>query len=292
MASLTGAFGAAAAKAAAFGGMVKVEHTLFALPFAYAGAFLAAGGVPAAHDLIWITLAMAGARSAAMGMNRIIDRRIDAKNPRTQGRHLPAGRLLVRDAWAFTLLSLGLLGVSAWQLNPLCVAFLPLVVPALVVYPYTKRFTWTCHYWLGAAQFFAPFGGWIAVTGEIHPAPVFLGLAVGLWIAGFDIFYALQDLEFDRREEIRSVPACLGVPAALRLALATHLVTFGLFIWVGRLLGLGGPYWAALAVAAGLVAYQHWLVRPGVATRGLKAFNVNMVVGPLLFLGILVDVLA
>lgn len=279
-------------KANAFARMVVIEHTLFALPFAYAGAFLAAGGRPGAERLFWITVAMIGARNAAMGLNRIIDRRIDAANPRTRDRHLPSGRLGVGEAAAFTAVFLGLLALAAWRLNPLCLKLLPLAVVALVVYPYAKRFTWTCHYWMVPAQFFAPFGGWIAVTGRAEATPALLGLAVGLWIAGFDILYALQDVAFDRSAGIRSLPASLGVPVALRAARLTHLAVVGLLAALAVRAGLGVPYLAALAGAALLLVYQHSLVSAGDVSRAARAFNVNLAIGPLLFLGILVDVLA
>ncbi len=280
------------AKAAAFARFVVVEHTLFALPFAYAGAFLAAGGWPGGAKAFWITVAMFGARSAALGLNRIIDRHIDARNPRTRDRELPAGRLSLAEAWAFTLACLGLLTLAAWRLNPLCLKLVPVAVAALVVYPYAKRFTWTCHYWMVPAQAFAPLGGWIAVTGRFELAPVLLGLAVGLWIAGFDILYALQDLEFDRASGLHSLPASVGVPAALLVSRLTHVVVVGLLAALAAVAGLGAPFYAALALAALLLAYQHSLVSPRDLSAAARAFNVNLAVGPLLFLGIVADVLA
>lgn len=277
-------------KAAAFAGMVKVEHTLFALPFAFAGAILAAEGWPEPRQVLWITMAMIGARNAAMGLNRILDRHIDARNPRTRDRHLPAGKIAVGEAWAFTLAFFALLAFSAWRLNTLCLALLPLAVAALVVYPYAKRFTWTCHYWMVPAQFFAPFGGWIAVTGRVEMAPVLLGLGVGLWIAGFDLFYALQDLEFDREAGVHSLPARFGVNAGLWAARATHVAAVGLFLAAGWVLGLGPAYAAGVAAAAGLLAYQHFLVGSGGTEQALRAFNINLAVGPVVLAGILVQV--
>lgn len=276
-------------KGLAFAHMVKVEHTLFALPFAYAGAFLAAGGLPAPRQLFWITVAMVGARNAAMGLNRLIDRHIDALNPRTMGRHLPAGRIKPLEAWLFTAAFLLLLGVAAWQLNRLCLALLPLAVLALVVYPYAKRFTWTCHYWMVPAQFFAPFGGWIAVTGQVHPAAVVLGLAVGLWIAAFDIIYALQDLGFDRAAGVHSLPASLGVRTALWVARASHALVVVLFLWLRSALHLGPIYLAGVLAVAVLLTYQHLMVSPRDFTRAAIAFNVNLVIGPLLFASIVAD---
>lgn len=279
-------------KAVDFAHMVKIEHTLFALPFAYAGAFLAAGGWPGGRTVFWITAAMIGARNAAMGLNRIIDRHIDARNPRTRDRHLPSGRVRSAEAIAFTVAFTALLALAAWQLNPLCFKLLPLAVLALVAYPYAKRFTWTCHYWMVPAQFFAPFGGWIAVTGRVEPAAVILGLAVGLWIAGFDILYAMQDIQFDRTAGLFSVPASLGVGAALWLARGTHLVVVALLAALAAVLGLGPAYMIGLALAASLLVYQHSLVSAADVSRAATAFNINLAIGPLLFLGILVDVFA
>lgn len=279
-------------KAGDFAHMVKIEHTLFALPFAYAGAFLAAGGWPGGRTLFWITVAMLGARNAAMGLNRIIDRHIDARNPRTRGRHLPAGRIRTAEAALFTFAFTALLALAAWELNPLCFKLLPLAVVALVAYPYAKRFTWTCHYWMVPAQFFAPFGGWIAVTGRVDTAGVILGLAVGLWIAGFDILYAMQDIQFDRAAGLYSVPASLGVGAALWIARGTHLAVVALLAALAAVLGLGPAYLAGLALAVMLLVYQHSLVSDADVSRAAMAFNINMFIGPLLFLGILVDVFA
>ncbi|MBX6376951.1 MAG: UbiA family prenyltransferase [Clostridia bacterium] len=269
--------------------MIAVEHTAFALPFAYAGAFLAAGGLPPPADLGWITAAMVGARSAALGLNRLIDRHIDALNPRTAGRHLPQGRITPAATLAFVAASFALLFLAAWALNPLCVAFLPLVVPALVVYPYAKRFTSTCHYWMVPAEFFAPFGGWIAVSGTVASAPVLLGLGIGLWIAGFDVFYALQDLAFDRAHGIHSLPADRGIPAALWAARWTHVAAVVLLAAGGLLAGLGTAYVTAVACAAALLAWQHRIVHPGDVSRAPAAFQVNLAIGPLLFAGVLVD---
>ncbi len=277
-----------------YASFVKVEHTLFALPFALSGALLAAHGEgrwPTGRELLWIGLAMLGARNAAMGLNRIIDRHIDARNPRTKGRHLPAGRLTTAEAWAFVTASLALLLLAAWRLNPLCVRLFPAAVVALAVYPYAKRFTWTCHYWMVPAQFLAPFGAWIAVTGRLSWEPVLLGLAVGLWIAGFDILYALQDLEFDRAHGVRSLPARFGVAAALWVARATHLASLALLLAAGRALGLGPAFHAGLLAMAGIMIYQHSLVSPREWSRAARAFQANLAVGPLLLAGVLVELL-
>src|SRR5215213_2514050 len=186
--------------------LVKFEHTVFALPFAYVGAFLAVGGVPAASDLVWITVAMVGARSLAMALNRLIDARIDARNPRTAGRELPTGRLSLAQVAVFCLASLGLFLVAVWQLDPLVRWLWPIPVAGFVVYPYLKRATWLCHFWLGAVDGLAPVGAWAAVTGTLPWQSWALGGAVAFWVAGFDVLYALFDLEVDRAQGLRSIP--------------------------------------------------------------------------------------
>ncbi len=259
-------------KFTAFAGMLKIEHTLFALPFAYAGAFLAARGVPAWPQLAWITLAMVAARSTAMGLNRLIDREMDAKNPRTAGRHLPQGLLSPREVLVFSLVSALVLGVSAWALNPLCLAFFPLAMFFLVIYSYTKRYTWTCHFFLAAAQFFAPFGGWIAVSGHLSWPPVVLGLGMGLWVGSFDILYALQDLEHDRRSRIFSVPARFGPATAINLSRMLHGITFACLLYLYFWLSLGPWYLAGVLITGVLLVWEHSLISPRNWSRLNTAF--------------------
>ena len=255
---------------------VKFEHTIFALPFAYLGMALAARGLPTLAQFIWVTLAMAGARTLAMGANRLIDARLDALNPRTAGRALPRGRMSGAEMVALCLASFAVLTISAWQLNPLCLLLLPGAVVVLVGYPYTKRFTWLSHWVLGLADGLAPVGGWIAVTGQLAWEPVVMGLAVGLWIGGFDLIYACQDVDFDRANGLYSVPAQFGIPAALNLSTFSHAATVALFAWLGVSLGLAWPYWLGLLAAAGLLSYEHTLVKPDDLSRlGLAFFNVN-----------------
>ncbi|MEE8403402.1 MAG: UbiA-like polyprenyltransferase, partial [Candidatus Hydrothermarchaeaceae archaeon] len=179
--------------------MIKIEHTIFAMPFLYSGAILAAGGIPSAHVLIWITVGIVSARTAAMGLNRLIDRDIDAKNPRTRGRALPAGRVSGVEVKALVAVSLGVLLIAAVMLNWLCVALYPLAVALFVIYPYLKRYTWLSHVVLGMTLGIAPLGAWAAVAGSLAVVPVLLFLAVTFWVAGFDVIYSYQDLEFDRR---------------------------------------------------------------------------------------------
>ncbi len=199
---------------ARFARLVKIEHTVFALPFAYVGAFLAVDGTPSGHDLLWITLAMVGARSLAMALNRLIDAGIDARNPRTAGRELPSGQLSVAQVVVFCLASLALFLAAVWQLNPLVRWLWPIPVVGFVVYPYLKRFTWLCHFWLGAVDGLAPVGAWVAITGRLPWQAWLLGAAVALWVAGFDLFYALFDEEVDRREGLHSIVTRFGVRGA------------------------------------------------------------------------------
>jgi 4-hydroxybenzoate polyprenyltransferase len=256
--------------------MIKIEHTLFALPFAYIGALLVDQRVPPAHDLIWITLAMVGARTAAMSFNRIIDRHIDAKNPRTAGRALPRGRLSVAEVWVYAVLSLALLLVAAHNLSPLAFKLFPVALAVLFFYPYTKRFTWLCHLVLGLALGLAPLGAWVAIAGRIDLAPLLLAAGVMFWVAGFDIIYACDDFDFDRDEGIYSIPARFGLKAGLMVSTAFHVAALALFAWVGLALHLGLLYFTGLTLAAVLVFYQHRVVSPEDLSRsGMAFFNLN-----------------
>ncbi len=270
--------------------MIRFEHTIFALPFAYLGMVLAADGWPTWWQFGWITVAMASARTLAMTLNRIADREFDARNPRTADRALPAGRLSLRTARRAAGGAGLLLAVAAWMLNPLCLALLPVTALLLVGYHYTKRFTWLSHWVLGLTDGAAAMGAWIAVRPTLaDPLPWLLWLAVTLWIAGFDLIYACQDVEFDRREGLHSVPARFGIAAALRLAQANHLLTAVLLAMVGRLAGLGWPFWPGLAVIAGLLVYEHSLVRPDDLSRlNLAFFNVNGYISVIAFVSVLI----
>ena len=213
-----------ALRPALFARLVKVEHSVYALPFAYAGAFLAERRVPSWQTLVWITVAMVAARSAAMALNRLIDAGIDARNPRTAQRELPTGLLSKAEVVGFTAASLGVLVLAAFYLSPPCRYLWPIVVVAFIVYPYTKRFTWFCHYALGLTDGLAPAAAWVAVSGHIALAPVLLFVAVGLWVGGFDVIYAIFDIDFDRREGIHSIPVSLGTGRSLGVAALSHLV--------------------------------------------------------------------
>jgi 4-hydroxybenzoate polyprenyltransferase len=270
--------------------LVKFEHTIFALPFAYVGAFLAVDGVPSAHDLLWITVAMVGARSLAMGLNRLIDASIDARNPRTASRELPSGQLTEPQVAMFCLVSLGVFLLAVFQLDPIVRWLWPIPVAGFVIYPYLKRFTWLSHLWLGAIDGLAPMGAWIAITGDLPLAAWLLGGAVACWVAGFDCFYALLDLDFDRREGLKSVATRFGARGAFWAARVLHVATVGLLLWVGVLLDIGVLYWLGVAAVAALLIYEHSLVRPGNLRRLDAAFFlVNGIISVTFFAFVLLD---
>jgi 4-hydroxybenzoate polyprenyltransferase len=276
-----------------FASLVKIEHTVFALPFAYIGALLAVGDVPSAHDLVWITLAMVGARSLAMGLNRLIDAEIDARNPRTADRELPAGRLSRTQVIAFCALALGVYLLACFQLDPLVRWLWPIPLVGFVVYPYLKRFTWLSHLWLGAVDGLAPVGGWVAITGELPWEAWALGVAVAAWVAGFDFFYSLFDREVDARLGLHSVAVRFGIAGAFAGARVLHLVTVAALAAVGVGLGVGPWYWLGVVAVGLLLAYEHALVRPGDLRRLDAAFfTVNGVISIVFFAFVLVEVLA
>jgi 4-hydroxybenzoate polyprenyltransferase len=273
-----------------FASLVKIEHTVFALPFAYVGAFLAVAGVPSAGDLVWITVAMGGARSLAMALNRLIDAEIDARNPRTAGREIPAGLLSRGQVLAFALGSLAVFLVAVWHLDPLVRYLWPIPVAGFVVYPYLKRWTWLSHLWLGAVDGLAPVGGWVAVTGELPLESWLLGAAVACWVAGFDLFYSLLDLEVDRREGLHSWATRFGVRGAFWGARALHVATVLLLAAAGAALDVGAFYWAGVVALAALLAYEHSLIRPGDLRRLNAAFfTVNGIVSLTFFAFVLAD---
>jgi len=252
--------------------LVKIEHTVFALPFAYVGAFLAVNGTPSAHDLLWITLAMVGARSLAMALNRLIDAGIDARNPRTAGREIPSGQLSVPQVVLFSAASLALFLVAVWQLAPKTHWLWPIHVAGFVIYPYLKRFTWLCHLWLGAVDGLAPVGAWVAITNHLPWQAWLLGAAVALWVAGFDFFYALFDIDVDKAEGLHSIATRFGVRGSFAAARFAHAATVVCLIRVGNGLPVGALYWIGVAVVALLLVYEHSLVRPGNLTRLNAAF--------------------
>jgi 4-hydroxybenzoate polyprenyltransferase len=273
-----------------FAALVKIEHTVFALPFAYVGAFLAVNGMPSAHDLLWVTVAMIGARSLAMGLNRLIDAGIDARNPRTATRELPAGRLTPWQVAFFCVASLAVFLLAVYQLDPLVRSLWPIPVAGFVIYPYLKRFTWLSHLWLGAIDGLAPVGAWAAITGELPLEAWLLGGAVASWVAGFDHFYALLDLEVDRRERLHSVATRFGEHGAFWGARLLHLLTVALLAAAGLGLDAGFFYWLGVAAVAALLAYEHSLVRPGDVRRLDTAFfTMNGVISVAFFAFVFAD---
>jgi 4-hydroxybenzoate polyprenyltransferase len=276
-----------------FASLVKIEHTLFALPFAYVGAFLAVDGAPSAHDLLWITIAMVGARSLAMALNRLVDAEIDARNPRTASRELPSGRLTRAQVIAFCAASLAVFLAAVWQLEPVVRWLWPIPVVGFVVYPYLKRWTWSCHFWLGAVDGLAPLGAWVAITGRLPWQSWTLGAAVAFWVGGFDLFYALFDLDVDRAQGLRSVATRFGVHGAFAGARVCHALTVAFLVVTGVGLAVGVAYWLGVGVVALLLAYEHLIVRPGDLRRLDAAFfTVNGVISVAFFAFVLVDAVA
>src|SRR5215217_5263330 len=253
--------------------MIKIEHTLFALPFAFLGAVLAANGLPTPWQLLWIVVAMVGARSAAMAFNRIADRSFDAKNPRTAARALPAGLLSVGFVWAFTIAAAALFLLAAAMLNRLTLILAPVALACVLLYSLTKRWTQFSHLVLGACLSIAPTGAWIAVLGEIgSPVPLLLSLVVLLWTAGFDVLYACQDYDFDRNEGLRSIPAWVGIARALWIARALHAAAFLAVMWLFLITRLGPIAFAGVIATGALLVYQHRLVRADDLSRLNAAF--------------------
>lgn len=283
-----GAFG----KARVFLEMIKFSHTIFALPFALTGAVLAARGLPTGYQIFWILVAMVGARTTAMGLNRLIDADIDARNPRTAGRAIPAGLIGKGTVVAFIVFSVLVMLYAAFMLNQLCLYLAPVALFFLVLYSYCKRFTALAHVVLGVCLGAAPIGAWIAIRGDVALPVLFLGLAVLFWVAGFDILYALQDLEFDRQSGLHSIPVRLGIAGSLWTARAFHLVMLGLLAGVWSTLGLGMIFLAGLLVTATMLGYEHWLLRGGnLAKLDAAFFNMNGYISVVIFLFTAADVL-
>ena len=280
---------ALAPRVAAFLRLVRFQHTLFALPFAYVGMLLGAQGWPGAVTFAWITLAMAGARTTAMALNRVIDARIDALNPRTRDREIPAGVVGRRGALALALVGFVAFAVAGWALNPLTFALLPVATAFLVLYPYTKRFTWACHGVLGVTIGAAAAGGWIAVTGSFEPGTWLLWFAVAAWVSGFDVVYALLDLDFDRGHGVHSIPAALGPGRAKTLAVLAHVVSWMALAATALVSGLGPIAWVGLAVTGALFYHQHRLVASRGAAEALRAFDANLWVGVVVLASVALD---
>jgi 4-hydroxybenzoate polyprenyltransferase len=270
--------------------MIKFSHSIFALPFAFTAALIAASGIPSLQQIFWIIVAMVGARSGAMGLNRIIDRRIDSANPRTAGRELPRGAIRVGEAVVFVIISFGFLVYAAYMLNPLCLKLSPVAIAVLFLYSYTKRFTWISHFILGLSISAAPLGAWMAVKGSLDPEILPLALAVVFWLAGFDVLYALQDLEFDRQHGLYSIPQRFGVKKSICLARAFHALSYALLCINGSLFGMGGFYWTGMFAVAGLFLYEHSLIREDDLSRlDMAFFNMNGYISMTVFIFTLAD---
>jgi 4-hydroxybenzoate polyprenyltransferase len=272
---------------------IRFEHTIFALPFAYLGMVLAADGLPTLAEFIWITVAMASARTLAMSANRIIDRQLDAENPRTASRPLPTGHLKLWEMMAMSTVSLVIFLVAAAMLNTLTLILAPVAVVVVVGYPYTKRFTWTSHFVLGWADGIAPAGAWIAVTGSLSWEPVLMAFAVATWIGGFDMLYSCQDRDFDVERGLHSIPQKWGIPAAMRWARGMHVLTVLSLLALGPWLDLGFTHYIGWALAAGLLVYEHRLVSPTDLSRlNMAFFNVNGYIAVIVFIFTFVSVYA
>ncbi len=275
--------------------MIKFSHTVFAFPFALMGmllASLASGVAPTFGQVFWICLAMVGARTGAMGLNRIIDARIDADNPRTAERHLPAGKVAMGEAWLLVLGAFALMLLAAWMLNPLCLQLAPVAIFFLALYSYCKRFTFMAHVVLGICLAAAPIGAWIALRGDIGWPVIVLGLAVLFWVAGFDVFYALQDYEFDRDKGLFSIPSRFGVERSFLITRLFHVAMVFLLLLLAFSEGLGLIYLLGVVVVAGLLIYEHLLVRPDDLSRLDAAFfNMNGYISVTIFLFTLADAL-
>jgi 4-hydroxybenzoate polyprenyltransferase len=272
--------------------LIKFAHSVFALPFAFTSALIAAEGVPTLSKIFWITIAMIGGRSGAMGMNRIIDRKIDALNPRTQNRELPRGIIKTRDALIFTGLAFAVLVLAAYMLNPLCFILSPLVVLVLITYSYTKRFTWLSHISLGIALSLAPFGAWVAIRGtfDLHILP--LCFAVMFWVAGFDVLYGLQDIDFDKTYKLYSIPSRFGIKKSLWLARIFHLATIALLLSLIPIFHLTFPYILGIFVATALMFYEHSLVKPhDLSKLDIAFFNMNGYISITIFVFTLINYL-
>jgi 4-hydroxybenzoate polyprenyltransferase len=272
--------------------LVRIEHTVFALPFAYVGAFLAVDGWPGLASVFWVTVAMVGARTLAMALNRLVDAELDARNPRTATRELPSGALTRVQVLGLSAAALAVFLVAISQLDPIVRLLWPIPVAMFVVYPYLKRFTWLCHFWLGACLALAPIGAWLAVSGTAPWEAWAIGGAVLLWVAGFDLFYSLFDLEHDRDEGLHSWAVRFGERGVFRGARALHVGAVALLVAAGVGLDVGVLYWLGVVATAGLLAYEHSIVRPGDLHRLDAAFfTLNGVISVVFFAFVALDVL-
>ena len=264
--------------------MIKFEHTVFALPFAFMGAFLAARGVPGAAEFGWIVLAMAGARTCAMGFNRIVDRRYDELNPRTASRALPAKTVRLSEAWIMVILAAGIFFFACYNLNRLTLILSPFALGLTLFYSLTKRFTWFCHIVLGVALAFSPLGGWVAVSGSLADYPFVLSAGVLFWVAGFDTVYACLDADFDSEMGLFSLPSRFGRKNAFRIAVLFHIIAFALFVLTGIFAGLNYFYYIGIIFTGAALFYQHMVVTPKDLSKiQLSFFTLNGLISLTLF---------
>ncbi len=272
--------------------MIKFSHTIFALPFALTGALLAAGGLPSLRQIFWIIMAMIGARTAAMAMNRLIDAEIDARNPRTAIRAIPAGLISRGLTLCFIIAATALMLLAAQMLSPLCLKLAPIALFFLLLYSYCKRFTALAHVVLGVCLAAAPIGAWVAIRGTIDPPALILGAVVLFWVAGFDILYALQDLDFDRAAGLHSIPVLLGVTGSIRTARIFHTIMIALLFTLYNFMHLGTFFLLGMLVAIAMLAYEHWLLRNGDLSKLDAAFfNMNGYISVTIVLFTAADVL-
>lgn len=277
-----------------FGSLIKFSHTVFALPFAFTSLVFASYQVPVEiiikQKLIWIILAMVGARSAAMGFNRVVDRSIDAQNPRTQTREIPAGKISVSAAWIFIVIASAALIFASYMLNELCFYLSPVALAAVFFYSFTKRFTWMAHLFLGLGLGLAPVGAWIAITGEFGTASILLGIAVMIWTAGFDIIYACQDFEFDKMSKLNSIPVKFGIETSLHIAKSFHAGMVIILCLIFFLVPTGLIYILGILSVVMLLIYEHRLVNAkDLSNLNMAFFNMNGIIASVLFIFVLLD---
>jgi len=274
-----------------YGEVVMFSHTLFSLPFALIAMVWAAGGLPSFDTVFWILIALVGARNGANALNRIVDKDIDKKNPRTANRHLPKGIVKEYEVWGIVVLCFSIFILAAYKLNTLCFLLSPVALFLFIIYSYTKRFTWACHIVLGIACAGAPVGAWLAVTGKFALAPLILGAVVMLWVAGFDIIYGTQDIDFDRASGLFSIPARFGLKGALSISRLFHFIMILLLISLYFIMDLGFIYLVGIIISAGLLVLEHYMVSPANEKKmKIASYNINQVVSVLIFVFTMIDV--
>lgn len=281
---------AAMSKVSVYLRMIKFSHSIFALPFAFTSALIAVSGIPDLRQIGWIVIAMVGARSGAMGLNRIIDRKIDSANPRTKRREIPRGAISVFAAVLFVIVSFIFLVLAAYMLNPLCLKLSPIAIAVLILYSYTKRFTWMSHFFLGLSISAAPLGAWLAVKGSFDIEIMPLVIAVIFWLAGFDVLYALQDIDFDRKYGLYSIPERFGIRKSIYFSRIFHITSFLLLVANGMIFKLGGLYWTGIFLTAGLFLYEHSLIKvDDLRKLDIAFFNMNGYISVTVFIFTLMD---